>query len=74
MESKLSFFMDPQEWRQVLNELDFLVCQCYGDDLRKSHTQMMTQIPHLLAFLLSMIQFDIGPTELEAVKLIREGK
>lgn len=73
MDSKLSFFMDSQEWRQILNELEFLLREVYGDDLKKSHSQMMMQVPNVLAFLVSMIQFSANPSDLEVAKIIQGG-
>lgn len=71
MDSKLSFFMDSQEWRQMLNELEFLLREVYGDDFKKSHSQMMMQVPNVLAFLVSMVQFSANSSDLEVAKVIR---
>lgn len=73
MDSKLSFFMDPHEWRQMLNELEFLLREVYGEDFKKSHSQMLTQVPNILAFLVSMVQFNVNPSDLEITKIMQGG-
>lgn len=71
MNSKLSFFMNPEEWRQTLSEMEFLLRQVYGDDFKKSHEQMCMQVPNMLAFIVSMVQFSANPTDLGVVKEIQ---
>lgn len=73
MEAQIVFYMDLQEWQQMLHELDFLLRKCYGEDLGGRDQEIRMQVPNVRAYLLSMIQYDLKSRELEleVVKLLR---
>lgn len=72
MESQISFFLDSKEWLQLTNELEFLLCKVYGEDLKRRFPEIRMQIPHVLAFMLEMMRFSCNSGEPKVVKLARE--
>lgn len=68
MDSKITFFIDPQEWHQLLNELLFLLQKVYGENLDKSMGQLKMQVPNIIALVLSMSQFQDVPTNVSILR------
>lgn len=56
MRGEIVFYMQLEESRRLLNELDFLLRRTYGD-IEKSRQQIAAQVPGTLDFLTQLAQF-----------------
>ena len=56
MRGEIVFYMQLDESRRLLNELDFLLRRTYGD-IKKSRQQIEAQVPGVLDFLVQQAQF-----------------
>lgn len=56
MRGEIVFYMQLEESRRLLNELDFLLRRTYGN-IEKSRQQIAAQVPGTLDFLTQLAQF-----------------
>lgn len=64
MRGEMVFYVQQDEGRQMIDELDFLFKKVYGEDLKRSHQKMTTQVPNMVAFLLNLARFMPGAIDL----------
>jgi len=56
MRGEIVFYLQLEESRRLLNQLDFLLRRTYGD-ISKGRMQMVSQVPGVVDFLLQLAQF-----------------
>ena len=64
MRGEMVFYVQQDEGRRMMDELDFLFKRVYGEDLKSSHQKMTSQVPNTVAFLLNLAQFMPGAIDL----------
>lgn len=64
MRGEMVFYVQQDEGRRMIDELDFLFKRVYGEDLKRNHQQMTSQVPNMVALLLNLAQFMPGAIDL----------